>query len=376
MSDQLKVGDRSDAIGIIANTLNRLGFLDKTSDLFDQSLEEAIKAFQQERGLTATGLVNEITQRALDEARWRLGDRILLLGTQSLMRGDDVSTLQERLIQMGFNCGRVDGVYGVKTEAAVKEFQKSVGIVVDGKCGPSTLISLMRLVKTVQGGAPSALRETVKHSVRSPALANKVVVIDPSWGGEFAGESFHGVNESEVVFDLAQRLEGRLLALGVNVVLTRSAKNSPLEKERIEIANSVNADLLIALKVDSYKNENANGVATYYYGRDDKGVHSVVGERFANLIQREICARTDLLNCRTHAKSWDLLRLTVAPAVRIDLGYLSNPQDAKRLADPQFRDQLAEAMIVAIQRLYLSAEDDAKTGTLRISDLRRAGIRN
>jgi N-acetylmuramoyl-L-alanine amidase len=376
MSDQLKVGDRSDAIGIIANTLNRLGFLDKTSDLFDQSLEEAIKAFQQERGLTATGLVNEITQRALDEARWRLGDRILLLGTQSLMRGDDVSTLQERLIQMGFNCGRVDGVYGVKTEAAVKEFQKSVGIVVDGKCGPSTLISLMRLVKTVQGGAPSALRESVKHSVRSPALANKVVVIDPSWGGEFAGESFHGVNESEVVFDLAQRLEGRLLALGVNVVLTRSAKNSPLEKERIEIANSVNADLLIALKVDSYKNENANGVATYYYGRDDKGVHSVVGERFANLIQREICARTDLLNCRTHAKSWDLLRLTVAPAVRIDLGYLSNPQDAKRLADPQFRDQLAEAIIVAIQRLYLSAEDDAKTGTLRISDLRRAGIRN
>ncbi len=376
MSDQLEVGDRSDAIGIIANTLNRLGFLDKTSDLFDQSLEEAIKAFQQERGLTATGLVNEITQRALDEARWRLGDRILLLGTQSLMRGDDVSTLQERLIQMGFNCGRVDGVYGVKTEAAVKEFQKSVGIVVDGKCGPSTLISLMRLVKTVQGGAPSALRESVKHSVRSPALANKVVVIDPSWGGEFAGESFHGVNESEVVFDLAQRLEGRLLALGVNVVLTRSAKNSPLEKERIEIANSVNADLLIALKVDSYKNENANGLATYYYGRDDKGVHSVVGERFANLIQREICARTDLLNCRTHAKSWDLLRLTVAPAVRIDLGYLSNPQDAKRLADAQFRDQLAEAMIVAIQRLYLSAEDDAKTGTLRISDLRRAGIRN
>jgi N-acetylmuramoyl-L-alanine amidase len=58
------------------------------------------------------------------------------------------------------------------------------------------------------------------------------------------------------------------------------------------------------------------------------------------------------------------------------LGYLSNPQDAKRLSDPAFRDQLAEAMIVAIQRLYLSAEDDAKTGTLRISDLRRAGIRN
>jgi N-acetylmuramoyl-L-alanine amidase len=292
------------------------------------------------------------------------------------MRGDDVSNLQERLVQLGFNCGKVDGVFGSKTEVAVKEFQKSVGVFVDGKCGPSTLIALMRLIKTVSGGAPDALRESAKHAVRSPALANKVIVIDPSWGGQFTGESSNGVIESEVVFDLAQRLEGRLLALGVNVVLTRSAKNSPLEKERIETANSVNADLVIALKVDSYKNEKANGVATYYYGRDDKKIHSVVGERFANLIQREICARTDLLNCRTHAKSWDLLRLTVAPTVRIDLGYLSNPQDAKRLSDPAFRDQLAESMIVAIQRLYLSVEDDAKTGTLRISDLRRAGLRN
>ena len=376
MSDQLKIGDRSDAVAVIANTLTRLGIHSNPTDLFDEGLAQAIKAFQQERGLTATGLINEITQRCLDEARWKLGDRILALQSDSLMRGDDVSSLQDRLIQMGFNCGKVDGIYGSKTEASVKEFQKSVGVVVDGKCGPVTLISLMRLAKTVSGGAPTALRESVRHAVASPALASKVIVIDPSWGGDFTGENQNGVIESEVVFDLAQRLEGRLIALGVNVVLTRSAKNSPLEKDRIVTANSVNADLVIALKVDIYKNEKANGVATYYYGRDGAGVHSVVGERFANLIQREICARTDLLNCRTHAKGWDLLKLTTAPTVRIDLGYLSNPQDAKRLGSPAFRDQLAEAMIVAIQRLYLSSDDDAKTGTLRISDLRRAGLRN
>ena len=376
MSDQLKIGDRSDAVAVIANTLTRLGIHSNPTDLFDEGLAQAIKAFQQERGLTATGLINEITQRCLDEARWKLGDRILALQSDSLMRGDDVSNLQDRLIQMGFNCGKVDGIYGSRTEASVKEFQKSVGVVVDGKCGPVTLISLMRLVKTVSGGAPTALRESVRHAVASPALASKVIVIDPSWGGDFTGENQNGVIESEVVFDLAQRLEGRLIALGVNVVLTRSAKNSPLEKDRIATANSVNADLVIALKVDIYKNEKANGVATYYYGRDGAGVHSVVGERFANLIQREISARTDLLNCRTHGKSWDLLKLTTAPTVRLDLGYLSNPQDAKRLGSPAFRDQLAEAMIVAIQRLYLSSDDDAKTGTLRISDLRRAGLRN
>jgi N-acetylmuramoyl-L-alanine amidase len=376
MSDLPKLGDRSSAIELISNTLLRLGFIATPSDIFDDNLTQGIKAFQQERGLTATGVINEITARSLEEARFKLGDRVLVFNAAALMRGDDISNLQDRLIQMGFNCGKVDGVYGVNTEGAVREFQKSVGILSDGRCGPVTLISLMRLVKTVSGGAPSALRESVKHSVRSPALANKVIVVDPSWGGEFTGESANGVVESEIVFDLAQRLEGRLIALGVNVVLTRSANNSPLEKDRIKVANTVSADLVIALKVDSYKNEKANGVATYFYGRDDKGVRSVVGERFANLIQREICARTDLLNCHTHAKSWDLLRLTTAPTVRIDLGYLSNPQDAKRLATAAFRDQLAEAMIVAIQRLYLSAEDDAKTGTLKISDLRRAGLRN
>jgi N-acetylmuramoyl-L-alanine amidase len=376
MSDQPKLGDRSTAVELISNTLLRLGFITAPSDIFDKKLTQGIKAFQQERGLTATGVINEITARSLEEARFKLGDRVLSFNASAIMRGDDVSNLQDRLIQMGFNCGKVDGIYGANTEAAVKEFQKSVGITVDGKCGPATLISLMRLVKTVSGGAPNQLRETVKHSVRPSALANKVIVIDPSWGGQFTGERANGVIESEVVFDLAQRVEGRLIALGVNVVLTRSANNSPLEVDRINVANSVNADLVIALKVDSYKNEKANGVATYFYGRDDKGVRSIVGERFANLIQREICARTDLLNCHTHAKSWDLLRLTVAPTVRIDLGYLSNPKDAKRLASAAFRDQLAEAMIVAIQRLYLSAEDDAKTGTLKISDLRRAGLRN
>lgn len=92
-------------------------------------------------------------------------------------------------------------------------------------------------------------------------------------------------------------------------------------------------------------------------------------------MQRELIARTDLSNNRTHAKTWNLLRLTKAPAVMLDIGYISNPKDSSRLADPNFRDVIAEGLVVAIQRMYLSAEQDAKTGTLRLEDLRRAGIR-
>ena len=324
-----------------------------------------IRSFQQARGLHVTGELNEATQRALDESRWKLGDRSLHLQPSPMMRGDDVAALQSRLTEMGFNCGRVDGIFGEVTESAVKEFQKSVGVKVDGKCGPATIIALLRLTKIVSGGAPAALRESAVQKNRGPALANKVIVINP-------GSASY---EAEVVYDIARRLEGRLLALGASVFLTRGTQNAPSEAERIAFTNKSGADLLISLHVDHHTNPHARGVATFFYGSDQHGIHSIVGEKFASLVQREICARTDFINCRTHAKTWDSLRLTKAPAVRVELGYSTNEGDAARLAQADFRDTIAESFVIAIQRLYLAAEDDAKTGTLRISDLRSAGIR-
>ncbi|GBL28790.1 N-acetylmuramoyl-L-alanine amidase [Actinomycetes bacterium] len=324
--------------------------------------ESEIRSFQQGRGLSVTGIVDEVTARALEEAQWKLGDRSLNLQEPPLMHGDDVAALQARLTEMGFDCGRVDGIYGPRTELAVKDFQKSVGATVDGKCGPATIIALIRLTKIVSGGAPALMRESANQKNRGPALANKTIVLNPD-------------GDDSLVYDVAVRTEGRLLALGASVFLTRGATNNPSEKERIAFSNNSSADLMISLHEDSYKNENAHGVATYFYGSDVHGVHSIVGERFASLVQREICARTDFANCRTHAMTWDLLRLTKAPAVHIDLGYKTNPGDIGRMSRPDFRDVIAEALVIAIQRLYLAAEDDAKTGTLRISDLRKAGIR-
>ena len=326
---------------------------------------DEIRSFQQGRGLHVTGELNEGTLRALDEARWKLGDRSLNLQPSPMMRGDDVAALQSRLTEMGFNCGRVDGIFGEITESAVKEFQKSVGVKVDGKCGPATIIALLRLTKIVSGGAPAALRESAAQKNRGPALANKVIVLDP-------GSESH---EAEIVYDIAQRIEGRLLALGASVFLTRGTQNNPTEAERISFTNKSSADLLISLHVDHHKNPQARGVATFFYGSDQHGIHSIVGEKFASLVQREVCARTDFINCRSHAKTWDSLRLTKAPAVRVDLGYSSNESDATRLSQADFRNAIAESFVIAIQRLYLAAEDDAKTGTLRISDLRNAGIR-
>ena len=360
MTPDITQGESGDLVLQLTDYLFRLGYLPAAKNSFDDDVAQAVKAFQQARGLTISGVVDAITLRSLEEARWKLGDRTLSLITPA-MRGDDVAQLQSQLSEMGFNCGRVDGIFGPQTESALKEFQKSVGVKVDGQCGPATVMSMMRLMKIVSGGAPIQLRDEVNRTGKGPALAGKVIVLDPA-----------GLPE---IFDLAQRLEGRLIALGINVFMTRNAQTNPSEQERIESANSSTPDLVISLRQDEYPNETAHGVATYYYGSESHGIHSIVGERFANLVQREICARTDLLNCRTHAKTWDILRLTKSPTVRIDLGYHSNPGDSKKIADPGFRETLVEAMLIAIQRLYLSSENDAKTGTLKVSDLRRAGLR-
>jgi N-acetylmuramoyl-L-alanine amidase len=360
MTPDITQGESGDLVSQLTDYLFRLGYLPAAKNSFDDAVTQAVKAFQQARGLTISGIVDAITLRSLEEARWKLGDRTLSL-IEPPMRGDDVAHLQSQLSEMGFNCGRVDGIFGGNTETALKEFQKSVGVKVDGQCGPATVMSMMRLMKIVSGGAPIQLRDEVNRTGMGPALAGKVIVLDPA-----------GLPE---IFDLAQRLEGRLIALGINVFMTRNAQTNPSEQERIESANNSTPDLVISLRQDEYPNETAHGVATYYYGSESHGIHSIVGERFANLVQREICARTDLLNCRTHAKTWDILRLTKSPTVRIDLGYHSNPGDSKKIADPAFRETLVEAMLIAIQRLYLSSENDAKTGTLKVSDLRRAGLR-
>ena len=75
-----------------------------------------------------------------------------------------------------------------------------------------------------------------------------------------------------------------------------------------------------------------------------------------------------------HARRAPLLDCAhrLAHAVRVEVGYLSHPGDAARLADPAFRDTLAEAIGAAVQRLYLAPEDDAVTGVLRIPEWLRA----
>jgi N-acetylmuramoyl-L-alanine amidase len=380
-----RLGDTGDGVSDIRSRLRHLQLLGAHeepapgrpdggpgTDRFDEHVDRAVRDFQQRRGLTVDGIVGPATYRRLDEARWRLGDRLLTHQPGSLISGDDVVALQQRLLDLGFKVGRVDGIFGHRTEQGVRDFQRNIGIPPDGTCGPATLKALGRLAPLVTGGSPNAMRAQERIRQDGPQLPGKVVVIDASPARVDDPELRR--RSTEITNDLASRVEGRLVATGVQAYLTHQPDSGGdlSQAERAEFANRTDANLCVSFHVDHAANATAGGVSSYYYGLETHDVRSTVGEHFASLVQREIVARTDLTDLRSHPKTWDFLRRTRMPAVRIDVGYITNPGDAARLSDPAFRDVIAEAVVVAVQRVYLPPETDAKTGRLQLGELRRA----
>ena len=365
----LRRGDCSAAVVEIRAMLRQCGFPLKGEDpTFDAEVEHGVRSFQQQRGLISDGVVGPATYRALRDAGWTLGDRMLALMVTAPMTGDDVVTLQERLSELGYDPGRPGGVFDEQTEHALRRFQRAYGLVPDGLCGPATLRSLRQLGRKVTGGRPHLMREEELLRRSGPRLRGKRIVVDPGHGGPDRGVVSAGVAEADLMWDLARRLVGRMSATGMDAMLSRQEHTCPSEPERAAFANNAGADLVLSLHTDAERSMYAQGLATFHFG-NGTGSTSTVGEALAGLIQRELLIRTAMQDCRTQGRTWELLRLTRMPAVRVEVGYLSNMGDLRRLMDPAFRDVVAEGILVAVKRLYLLGQDDQPTGTFTFGDV-------
>ncbi|MFI9405582.1 N-acetylmuramoyl-L-alanine amidase [Nocardia sp. NPDC052316] len=384
---RLRHGDSGPAVAEVRSTLASLGFLHAHVDTenadareywkdteasFDHRLDSAVRAFQQHRGLLVDGVVGPATYRALKEASYRLGARTLIYQLSAPLYGDDVATLQRKLQDLGFYVHRVDGYFGPHTHEGLSSFQREIGLAADGICGPDTLRSLDLLGARVTGGNPHRIAEEEVVHRAGPQLTGKRIIIDPGLGGPDKGHpvptEFGDVYESEILWDLASRLEGRMAATGMETFLSRSWGKNPTDAERAEISNTFDADLMISLRCATNPSPLANGVAGFYFGNSHGSV-SMIGQVLAGFIQREVVARTSLQDCRTHARTWDLLRLTKMPTVQVDIGYLTNEYDATVLTNPRMRDVIAEAILISVKRLYLLGQDDQPTGTYTFAEL-------
>jgi N-acetylmuramoyl-L-alanine amidase len=379
----LRRGDRGGPVTEIRAALSALGLMDSPDsdlttgkhvalDVFDEELDQAVRAFQQHRGLLVDGVVGEATYRALKEASYRLGARTLAHQFGAPMYGDDVATLQARLQDLGFYTDLVDGHFGLQTHNGLMSYQREYGLYPDGICGPETLRSLYFLGSRVTGGSPHAIREEELVRRSGPRLSGKRVIVDPGRGGDDHGQIMQGpsgpISEADILWDLASRLEGRMTAIGMETFLSRPVGRSPSDAERAATANTVGADLMISLRCAALPGSAANGLASFHFGNSHGSV-STIGRNLADFIQREVVARTGLRDCRTHGRTWDLLRLTRMPTIQVDIGYITNLHDRDLLVSPQTRDSIAEGILAAVKRLYLLGKNDRPTGTFTFAEL-------
>ena len=388
MLGPFRVGDSSARVAEVRSTLARLGLLDdfegdvgewnrrrfsQSEMYFDEELSTTLKAFQQSRGILPSGEIDSITLRELRHASYTLGARALSYQPNQILVGDDVSQLQKQLQELGFYSGRIDGHFGPDTHAALSNYQLNYGIQDDGVCGPETLHALSLLGRRITGGSTQAIREREVVRMAGPQLTGKRVVIDPNIDVENMARikgPYGEITEEEILWDLASRVEARMIAAGMETIMSRPRGDNPSAKSRADLANSFEADLMVSLQLDRYQNEKANGVATFYFG-SEQGASSMTGEMLSGFIQREIVARTQLGNCYNHGRTWELLRMTQMPSVEVVLGYVTNPHDMSIITDPTQRDAIAEAIVVAVKRLYLLEQDNQPTGTFSFTELLR-----
>ncbi|MCW3037287.1 MAG: N-acetylmuramoyl-L-alanine amidase [Actinobacteria bacterium] len=344
----IRRGERSNAVQDLQARLERLGIDIAPQELggdFGPATEMAVRAFQQSRGLDVDGIVGDNTWRVLVESSWSLGDRILRLEEPNL-RGDDVRDLQSRLNALGFAAGKHDGIYGRATAAALMDFQRNLGISDDGLIGLETLKAFRRLRLVTRTGLGPRTREREARRSGPPGVAGKRLVLDPGHGGDDpGGRGPSGETEADLVFPLATQLAGRLEAEGAEVTLTRGPHDGPTDSERARRANEAAADLLISLHLNAHPNEMAQGAATYYW--EHGGIASEPGEHLADLLQDHL-VRCGLVDCRSHGKAYPILRETRMPAVVVEPGFITNPDEAKMLSAPRTAEPIVLAMVRAV----------------------------
>jgi N-acetylmuramoyl-L-alanine amidase len=137
------------------------------------------------------------------------------------------------------------------------------------------------------------------------------------------------------------------------VLATRAlAGESEVESaaERAGFANKVAADLVLSLTL-RFDPDEGPGAATYFYGHSANG-YSIPGQLAATIILDGICGRTDLDRRELRGRTWDMLRLTQMPTVRIECGNVAHQQDLRRLEDVTFIEALAFAIADSIEQFF------------------------
>ncbi|MCZ6507535.1 MAG: N-acetylmuramoyl-L-alanine amidase, partial [Acidobacteria bacterium] len=195
---------------------------------------------------------------------------------------------------------------------------------------------------------------------------------------------------------LARLLRSKLeAALPVRVVLTRDEDTDLPLDTRSAIANQLKAELFVSLHLNASFGSRATGAETYFLSleasdeRAQRAVeeanqgaggdpltdlqlilwdmaqsrHLAASQRLASLIQQELNDTLGLRNRGVKQAPFAVLMGAAMPAVLVELGFLSTPQEVERLQDPRYQNELAAALTRALVRYRAAPTDTPTTGT-------------
>ncbi|MDN5035269.1 N-acetylmuramoyl-L-alanine amidase [Streptococcus sp. SS4] len=195
-------------------------------------------------------------------------------------------------------------------------------------------------------------------------VLNKVVYLDAGHGGYDPGASYFGISEKSLTLAIQSRVKAKLESEGYQVVTTRTSDTYVDLTDRSRAANASESDIFVSIHINASGSSAAQGIETYYYqpyaeypSRINATYHAnptrlSMSDTLANAIQSSLINATGAQNQGVKHQTFAVLRETTAPAVLLELGFLSNPQEAARLNTSAYQETLANAIVAGIKSYY------------------------
>lgn len=188
--------------------------------------------------------------------------------------------------------------------------------------------------------------------VQPKEVYDKIVVIDPAYGGEETGPVAGNADSKTVMLNVAKALKTKLDDTDIKVYYTRMDDTDPDSADRVGLANTTGADILIRLEVNTSKETQTYGTEAVYNARFF--IPGFGNVELADLIEREVVtAIGGKANGLTPAGEEDeILQKATVPAATIRVGYLSNEKERALLLQEDYARRIAEGIYQAILKVY------------------------
>ena len=170
------------------------------------------------------------------------------------------------------------------------------------------------------------------------------IALDAGHGGRDPGAVNHKLDleEKKPALTIAKLTKGLLDNSGHETVMIRNNDKYVSLSDRAFIANDEKADIFISIHHNSFHDKNANGIETYHWPR------SAAGFKLAEIIQKKSIKCTGLTDRGVKEGRFSVLRNTNMPAVLLEVGFISNPKEAKLLKDCDFLHVVATVIYNSI----------------------------